>query len=94
MRIIRKKHKYTCTYNKEEGKTLTWRKVKEYCNQKIEKLKSSKQAEEIKAYEATIKKLQKTINAFYSQIQLYQSMANAINDTDRNIDTPFVESNE
>lgn len=92
MRIINKKHNYTCKYNKEEGKTLTWRKVKEYCNKKIEQLKNSKQADEIKAYETTIRKLQKIVNSFYSQIQLYQGMADAIRDTDKNIDTPFIEN--
>ena len=94
MKIIRKKHGYMCNYDKEEGKTLTWRKVKVYCDQRIEKLKNSKQAEEIKAYEATIKKLQKIVNSFYSQIQLYQGMADAIHDTDKDIDTPFVESDK
>ena len=90
MRIIRTKKGFTVKYSKTKDTYLTWRKVKQYCENKVVEISQSKEAEEIKAIKCVIDILEKKVKSYNSKIALYKGMANTISETDPDIDKPFV----
>ena len=94
MTIIKTKKGITVKYNKVKDKDLTWRKVKTYCKEQMEKIDNSKENDDIIAIQRTIELLQKKVDTFKKKRNKFQIMYNSINDTDEDIDIPFVKKGE
>jgi hypothetical protein len=89
MKIKEKGKKLIVTWSRSTEKDLTWRKVREHCLAEVEKINNSKEAQEVKAIEQTIKILQHKVDLFYQKRNRFKAMADRIRDTDSDLDIPF-----
>lgn len=94
MTIIEKKTHVTVKWSKAKEADLTWRKVRKYCDEQIEKLDNSNEAHEVEVYKIIISMLQAKIEKFEKKKIKYMRMRNAIKLTDADIDTPFGEKQD
>ena len=95
MKLVDEKGKIVVIYNREKEKNLTWRKVKEFCKQKLNEIDNSKERDEIVAINTTIMILQHKVDLFNKKRDLYRRMYDSIKDSDTDLDIPFVkEENE
>ena len=94
MKIVETKKGVIVRYNKVKDKDLTWRKVKIFCKEQIEKIDNSKENEDIIAIQRTIELLQKKVDTFKKKRNKFQRMYNNIKDTDKDLDIPFGKEEE
>lgn len=94
MKIIEKKGRVICSWSRSKEPDLTWRKVREFCLNKIDEIKKSEEAKRIESYRVVITELQRQIDNFDKRLAKYSRMASSIKDTDKDIDTPFASTEE
>ena len=90
MKIVDRKGIPTVNWSPSKDNGLTWRKVKEYCQQKIKDLENSKEFQEIQHYVATVSFLKRKIDNYNKRLLLYKRVYDAISLDDKDIDVPFV----
>lgn len=90
MKIVDRKGVLTVSWSPSKDKGLTWRKVKEYCQQKIKDLENSKEAKEIEHYKAVVSFLNRKIHNFNKRLLLHKKMDASISLDEKDIDVPFV----
>ena len=89
MKIVKKKHSIVVVWGKKKDKGITWRKVKEHCQIKMQEMMNSEEKKKVDACKIAISLLQSRVKAFETRYENYRTMYNSIHETDSNIDTPF-----
>lgn len=86
MRIVEKKGRLFCVYNKNKEKDLTWRKVRDLCNEKIKAMRISERAKKVEHFKVVISYLQSYINSYENELNRYTLFASLIKDDDEDMD--------
>ena len=89
MKITEKKNTIVVVWGKKTDKGITWRKVKEHCQTKMQEMMHSEEKKKVDACKIAISLLQSRVKAFETRYENYRTTYNSIHETDSNIDTPF-----